>query len=74
MKFGFRISVKEIGVEVMGEEGGGGDGDMDVDDGVEGEEEEGKGEVEVIMRWLKGTDSVVFESFCGMVRKRVEEG
>jgi len=42
-------------------------------------DEKGKGDsrkevVEVIVRWVKGKDSVVFESFCGMVRRRAEEG
>jgi 23S rRNA (adenine1618-N6)-methyltransferase len=26
----------------------------------------------VIIRWLKGEDSVLFESFCGMVKRKVE--
>ena len=29
-------------------------------------------DVEVIIRWLKGRDSVLFESFCGMMRRKVE--
>ncbi|KAL4784055.1 hypothetical protein BJX76DRAFT_328172 [Aspergillus varians] len=28
--------------------------------------------VRVIVRWLKGTDSVLFESFCGMIKRRME--
>jgi 23S rRNA (adenine1618-N6)-methyltransferase len=27
----------------------------------------------VVVRWLKGTHSVLFESFCGMVKRKVEE-
>ncbi|KAL1964388.1 hypothetical protein VTN77DRAFT_6946 [Rasamsonia byssochlamydoides] len=27
----------------------------------------------VVVRWLKGTDSVLFESFCGMLKRKVEE-
>lgn len=27
---------------------------------------------EIIIRWLKGHDSVLFESFCGMLRRKVE--
>lgn len=27
---------------------------------------------EVTVRWLKGRDTVVFESFCGMVKRKVE--
>lgn len=26
----------------------------------------------VIIRWLKGADSVLFESFCGMVKRKLE--
>ncbi|KAI9930186.1 hypothetical protein MW887_011998 [Aspergillus wentii] len=28
--------------------------------------------VRVLVRWLKGTDSVLFESFCGMLKRKVE--
>lgn len=31
------------------------------------------GEVEVHIRWLKGSDAVLFESFCGMLKRKVEE-
>lgn len=27
----------------------------------------------VTIRWLKGHDSVLFESFCGMVKRKLEE-
>lgn len=27
----------------------------------------------VVVRWLKGTDSVLFESLCGMVKRKAEE-
>ncbi|KFY51097.1 hypothetical protein V496_08947 [Pseudogymnoascus sp. VKM F-4515 (FW-2607)] len=27
---------------------------------------------EVVVRWLKGDDSVLFESFCGMIKRKVE--
>ena len=27
----------------------------------------------VTMRWMKGHDSVLFESFCGMLKRKVEE-
>ncbi|KAJ9295376.1 hypothetical protein DTO271G3_6199 [Paecilomyces variotii] len=30
-------------------------------------------EVVVQVRWLKGTDTVLFESFCGMLKRKVEE-
>lgn len=30
------------------------------------------GDVEVHIRWLKGSDSVLFESFCGMLKRKVE--
>jgi len=30
-------------------------------------------DVEILIRWLKGTDSVLFESFCGMLKRKVEE-
>ena len=29
--------------------------------------------VQVTIRWLKGHDSVLFESFCGMVKRKLEE-
>ncbi|THC92950.1 hypothetical protein EYZ11_007568 [Aspergillus tanneri] len=35
----------------------------------EGIENEG---VRVLVRWLKGRDSVLFESFCGMVKRKLE--
>ncbi|KAL4914125.1 hypothetical protein BDW62DRAFT_204951 [Aspergillus aurantiobrunneus] len=28
--------------------------------------------IRVIVRWLKGTDSVLFESFCGMIKRKLE--
>lgn len=28
--------------------------------------------VRVLTRWLKGTDSVLFESFCGMLKRKLE--
>lgn len=28
--------------------------------------------VGVVVRWLKGTDSVLFESFCGMLKRKLE--
>jgi 23S rRNA (adenine1618-N6)-methyltransferase len=28
--------------------------------------------VKVVVRWLKGHDSVVFESFCGMIRRKIQ--
>jgi 23S rRNA (adenine1618-N6)-methyltransferase len=27
----------------------------------------------VTVRWIKGHDSVIFESFCGMLKRKVEE-
>ncbi|KAI9037421.1 DUF890 domain protein [Aspergillus affinis] len=35
----------------------------------EGIEDKG---VRVVVRWLKGTDSVLFESFCGMLKRKAE--
>jgi 23S rRNA (adenine1618-N6)-methyltransferase len=29
--------------------------------------------VEVVIRWLKGYESVIFESFCGMLKRKLEE-
>lgn len=29
--------------------------------------------IKVTIRWLKGNDSVVFESFCGMVKRKLED-
>jgi 23S rRNA (adenine1618-N6)-methyltransferase len=59
MPFVFKIHVRKISLD--GDEGieGGGDG------------KGGRG-VEVVIRWLKGSDSVLFESFCGMLRRKVE--
>lgn len=28
---------------------------------------------EVIVRWVKGLDHVVFESFCGMLKRKIQE-
>lgn len=28
--------------------------------------------VRAVVRWLKGTDSVLFESFCGMIKRKLE--
>jgi len=28
----------------------------------------------ILVRWLKGIDSVIFESFCGMLKRKLEEG
>lgn len=34
----------------------------------------GKGkDVQVVIRWLKGFDSALFESFCGMIKRKLEE-
>lgn len=38
---------------------------------VQGKEPEIK-EVQVLIRWIQGTDSVLFESFCGMVKRKME--
>lgn len=35
----------------------------------DGIEEKG---VKVVVRWLKGTDSVLYESFCGMLKRKLE--
>lgn len=37
---------------------------------VEASEEAG---TKVTIRWLKGHDSVLFESFCGMIKRKLEE-
>ena len=31
-----------------------------------------EGETEVMVRWLQGTDSVLFESFCGMLKRQLQ--
>jgi len=36
------------------------------------ERREEKG-VKVNIRWLKGFDAVLFESFCGMLKRKLEE-
>lgn len=33
-----------------------------------------KGGVTAMVRWLQGRDSVLFESFCGMLKRRLSEG
>ena len=38
---------------------------------LQGKEAETK-EVHVLIRWIQGTDSVIFESFCGMVKRKME--
>lgn len=29
-------------------------------------------DLEILIRWVKGIDSVLFESFCGMLKRKVE--
>ncbi|KAI4265197.1 MAG: hypothetical protein L6R35_007170 [Caloplaca aegaea] len=65
--------------------GGGGDGNEKMDEEEEEEEpalgfkvqllmlKEGKG-TEVVVRWLVGRESVLFESFCGMLKRQVVGG
>lgn len=38
---------------------------------VQVKEQETK-QVQVLIRWIQGTDSVLFESFCGMVKRKME--
>ncbi|KAI4137045.1 MAG: hypothetical protein LQ340_008106 [Diploschistes diacapsis] len=71
-------------MDVDGNGDGDGDGDDD-DDEEDGEKKEPalgfkitvndaegeKGVVEVGVRWLVGMDSVLFESFCGMVKREL---
>lgn len=60
--FGFRITVLE------------GEGGREGERKRKGKENVGA-EVLVVVRWLRGWDSVVFESFCGMVKRGlVEDG
>lgn len=33
---------------------------------------EGSSGAKLIIRWIKGHDSVMFESFCGMLKRKVE--
>jgi 23S rRNA (adenine1618-N6)-methyltransferase len=33
----------------------------------------GQGGAKTTIRWLKGHDSVLFESFCGMLKRKIEE-
>ncbi|KAI5301291.1 hypothetical protein KEM55_006094 [Ascosphaera atra] len=60
--FGVRISICECPQEreKLGEEQGG--------------QARSNAKLEVKIRWLKGDDTVLFESFCGMVKRKVEEG
>ena len=32
---------------------------------------EKSGSMEVLIRWLKGNDTVLYESFCGMLRRKL---
>jgi 23S rRNA (adenine1618-N6)-methyltransferase len=34
---------------------------------------EGQSGAKVTVRWLKGHDGVLFESFCGMMKRQIEE-
>jgi 23S rRNA (adenine1618-N6)-methyltransferase len=56
--------------------------DMDEDDGdmalgfkilLEQIHDAGGTGITVTIRWIKGQDSVLFESFCGMVKRKLEE-
>lgn len=38
---------------------------------LQGKEPEAK-EVQVLIRWIQGEDSVLFESFCGMLKRKME--
>lgn len=29
--------------------------------------------VDVVVRWIKGSDQVLFESFCGMLKRKLTE-
>ncbi|KAJ5665428.1 uncharacterized protein N7477_007876 [Penicillium maclennaniae] len=33
---------------------------------------ETQGQVQVLIRWIQGTDSVLFESFCGMLKRKMQ--
>jgi len=33
----------------------------------------GQAGIRVVIRWVKGHDTVLFESFCGMVKRKLEE-
>ena len=37
------------------------------------EQRESEVEVEVVVRWLKGDDRMMFESFCGALKRWVDE-
>ncbi|KAJ5191360.1 uncharacterized protein N7498_010345 [Penicillium cinerascens] len=39
---------------------------------MHGQTPEANGEVQVLIRWIQGTDSVLFESFCGMLKRKME--
>jgi 23S rRNA (adenine1618-N6)-methyltransferase len=42
------------------------------EDGAQAGESGGSG-IEVVIRWLKGYDSALFESFCGMIKRKLGE-
>jgi 23S rRNA (adenine1618-N6)-methyltransferase len=55
------------------DEMGEGDGDMALGFKINLEQITDPGGMRVTIRWLKGHDSVLFESFCGMVKRKLEE-
>lgn len=38
------------------------------------EKKSGEAGVRVTIRWLKGHDTVLFESFCGMLKRKINDG
>ncbi len=69
---GFRISVRfEQRFEVKSGDGGGGGGSGG---GIQGGDDDDQVAVRVAVvsvRWLQGVDSVLFESFCGMLKRKI---
>lgn len=39
---------------------------------IQAKQRKSAGHAEVVTRWLKGNDAVLFESFCGMLKRQIE--
>ena len=74
---------KALGIKTYSEAEGDDDNRMDDDEDNEDEEElalgftiqfntgQDKGSTDVQIRWVQGLDSVLFESFCGMLKRKL---
>ena len=65
-------SVKEIDDDAMDEDSGE-DEEPALGFKVQVRQREEDGTVEVTIRWLQGNQSVLFESFCGMLKRQISQ-